>query len=1542
MGLPDEEIRRALDVLMAAGLVERVEGGGAALSAGTLGNVAPDKTGPVPTAPAAEKGNSPVSPAALTIAAQQSPVITQRPPAGNNGVESSEVKPNWSIETPPIPAVDDVPDARWVPYGTLEAWDPRSWSEELDDARHAEKPAEKAEVQSKSRRIEAPSKSATLTRSAKATKSQKQRKPRKRQDGDVVVTPNDARKSKALKAQKPTGRSEHLRDQPSRDSDITTARDIDRGIEISLGPQVTQGLEIAFGTPIDQGFQIKMPTHAVQAIEIAVPSESAPGDTEQYLDTEPAEPLGSVSLRGVSVAEAQPAEQANVPAPNPVASESLILQDPQELQAIIESAMVSEAAPPADQVEQTDRVAESDAGAKTISAIPAAEAQEVLQSNPPQSQQSSDNAAADRAEDRAESGVSILDLSEEDFPDSATDGSIRPNLQTWTDRQSRLSTEPTSVAETDGCAPEGDAVTHGSEVASSAAALEAEEIDPAVPTIEASETLGAEQAAPILDTLAGTCPVTDLPEAAGPILELDQNPALLQTVDANSPVEEVQEVCATTSAAETVQITAAESREGVEVGLVPGLPHVRDEAEDAPSVLDRPLARFAEAEQPLFVPDDSALFPAGMFPDQNFPIVGQIPAFVEASDFAEDATVVEPASIAESAAVGEASLASPEFEELVQVQEPTETVTPGESSGLDNDKRLEPAEAAHFEPAEQLQPGLATYGAAPVENGGADRGTSLVSDSADLPLTVEVDEIARATDADQAASGVFEASGRQASGFQDSEPAEDAMLEVVEEARPILAIESATRGTLADSESFAVVESALLPSSVDLGETMEADQRAEFTPAAEPDQTSDTVEGAFSILEAVEQSQPVLPAADSAASSPEALAPTEGDTVADAAAGSPTEATDETARIPELAHPRAPEILKPAERGAVAEAQADEQAGQALSDSVQFQPGSAQARPDLGAETGFAFSHETQEQVDEVETAAVTTAPIQVHEPAVAEPGGAIAEASATPAPDVLQSQPPADAQISEVDFAEIVGPVVAEQVVAEHQEPQILAPDQAGREPALVAEPIQADIQPLVPMEADLPRSVEADASSAQSPILQTASQEDDSTIFIPDFSELVGPVLTEEEANAEAERGPNLRADAAAKLTSITQPTAATMEAEPVQARVEPIPQMAPSASVAADMDDRDDADSLYRAMNEIDEKLKALEKADLYQILGVDKLASTARISRAYSAKKEALNPYHNRWTGSRALHEKVDTLLHKYGEAYATLGDLEKRRIYDQPSHGRGANMPPANFEGNSTSSTRITSASSPSWLRGPANSGPLRPPAGTGPLSQPSNSGPLAQPSNSGPLTARSNTGQLAQPPNTVRPANAAQPGYSGGTQPLPLPELGPQDKITAEQIAAIRFQQGVLLFKKKDIYTALHLLREAVRLDPRKSEYHYYLGLALSILSRARKAHTHHTGCHVTCSLEGNLPANQKVRHEAVEHMRQAAELDPNNVRILADLAALYKDAGMPKRAEYYLDRAMLLDNGNQVNSTPAYSILSQDAMNAYQPAPSPKKPQKK
>lgn len=364
----------------------------------------------------------------------------------------------------------------------------------------------------------------------------------------------------------------------------------------------------------------------------------------------------------------------------------------------------------------------------------------------------------------------------------------------------------------------------------------------------------------------------------------------------------------------------------------------------------------------------------------------------------------------------------------------------------------------------------------------------------------------------------------------------------------------------------------------------------------------------------------------------------------------------------------------------------------------------------------------------------------------------------------------------------------------------------------------------------------------------------------------------------------------------------------------------------------DAEDEADQLYRAIKELEDRIRSLEGADYYYTLGIDRLASTARINRAYESKKQTLAPYRERWAGSAVLNDKLNFLLARYSEAYTTLADLEKRRLYDQPTQGAsgGAASRPADFEGNSSSSIppiRVAIPSTRAWSKPSANANRGATPPKIVPIKIPPIPAP-APPLHTSALTPTGNT------------TGTARTNGASTNQGISVPEIISQID-SPYQLAAVRFQQGVGLFKKKDIYGALPLFREAAKLDARKAEHHYYLGLTLSILSRARKTHTHDSGCHVTCTLEGNLPPNQRVRHEAVEHLRRAAELDPQNVQVLADLAALYQDAGMPKKAEYYLDRAMLLNPGNQTAAA-SYGVINRNSSDDTPPGPPSKKPPKK
>jgi Flp pilus assembly protein TadD len=164
----------------------------------------------------------------------------------------------------------------------------------------------------------------------------------------------------------------------------------------------------------------------------------------------------------------------------------------------------------------------------------------------------------------------------------------------------------------------------------------------------------------------------------------------------------------------------------------------------------------------------------------------------------------------------------------------------------------------------------------------------------------------------------------------------------------------------------------------------------------------------------------------------------------------------------------------------------------------------------------------------------------------------------------------------------------------------------------------------------------------------------------------------------------------------------------------------------------------------------------------------------------------------------------------------------------------------------------------------------------------------------------------------------AQPPRASGPLTRPPAVLSPEEvsrlqKPTNKDQQALHFyRQGRMRLERRELDAATHLFREAVRLDPSQSHYHFYLAMVLTIQAHARHEHVHHEGCHVTCKLGGSLVRNPKVRYEAERHFRRAAEIDPTNAQIVLRLGQLYKEAGLLKKAELYLVQALNLDSNNQ------------------------------
>src|SRR5262249_46682491 len=262
-----------------------------------------------------------------------------------------------------------------------------------------------------------------------------------------------------------------------------------------------------------------------------------------------------------------------------------------------------------------------------------------------------------------------------------------------------------------------------------------------------------------------------------------------------------------------------------------------------------------------------------------------------------------------------------------------------------------------------------------------------------------------------------------------------------------------------------------------------------------------------------------------------------------------------------------------------------------------------------------------------------------------------------------------------------------------------------------------------------------------------------------------------------------------------------------------------------------------------------------ADYYQILGVDKLASNGSITKAYERITRINDSHQSRWPYNAELQSQISSLMVVVNKAYETLGNPEKRRVYDMPPKQQAPAIESERGGGPMPGST---------GARPPAVPPPPRP------APMPAYPSPTPQPS-----------GGLAGPPSESR--NPYQ---------------------SAEEL----YRRGRAAFARSDLQAAAHLLRQAVNLDPNLSTYHYQLGMTLFILSQARAEHKHDKGCHVTCKMGGNLTRNQRIRHEAEQHLLKASELEPSNSDIKLKLALLYKDAHMDRKAHQYFYEALLLD----------------------------------
>jgi curved DNA-binding protein CbpA len=278
------------------------------------------------------------------------------------------------------------------------------------------------------------------------------------------------------------------------------------------------------------------------------------------------------------------------------------------------------------------------------------------------------------------------------------------------------------------------------------------------------------------------------------------------------------------------------------------------------------------------------------------------------------------------------------------------------------------------------------------------------------------------------------------------------------------------------------------------------------------------------------------------------------------------------------------------------------------------------------------------------------------------------------------------------------------------------------------------------------------------------------------------------------------------------------------------------------------RENEESLDKVREDVARKLHYASSSDFYDVLGVGRQATTADIKAAYYhlAKKYHPDRYHQCDSGD--LRAKLESLFAMITQAYDTLSQPAERAGYDE----------------------RIRKTSAPLAHQIPRTT-PLVPPE------------PIAkEPRNTdADRSAHGSRSSNGQPANT----DSLPPMTSEAAIVEPINK--PNQQLSPAQLAEVYYQQGRARFERKEYHAAVHLLREAIKLDSTRAPYHFHLGIALI--------------------------RNPRTRRDAEQHLSRAAELEPYNAQIRVKLGMLYKEAGLTKRAEHYFREALQMDPENRV-----------------------------
>lgn len=293
----------------------------------------------------------------------------------------------------------------------------------------------------------------------------------------------------------------------------------------------------------------------------------------------------------------------------------------------------------------------------------------------------------------------------------------------------------------------------------------------------------------------------------------------------------------------------------------------------------------------------------------------------------------------------------------------------------------------------------------------------------------------------------------------------------------------------------------------------------------------------------------------------------------------------------------------------------------------------------------------------------------------------------------------------------------------------------------------------------------------------------------------------------------------------------------------------------------DEDDSADSfdegLEQFKEEVARKMHFYPHADYYEILEITRQATTSEIKAAYYQLAKKYHPDRFHQPEQADLRQKLEAMFALITQAYDTLSNNSSRTVYDQKPRREhsGTLTPPV-----------VVSAPAAIPTTKPLPPPNTKPKVTTGNLK--SNREDFSKPSHSG---------------NTTTPTpKAIEETTKEHAFATPLPST-----IGEAHSADYYFQQGRARLQHMDVHSAIHLLREAVKMEPNKAPYHFHLATALL-----------------------RSPRN---RRDAEEHFAKAALLDPFNVQLRAKIGLLFKEAGNKQRAEQYFKEALSLDPDNRI-----------------------------